>query len=168
MRHQLAPILHHDVLNELAAALRADLPGLTDETEGLLHREQPALVARIDQAMIRDGIGFTHERFVALLEGGAADDRDRHVAFGAAMAGAGVSVEELLAGYRVGAQVCWRHLARHATRFGLDAGVVLSLASAAMAYGDELAANSLEGYANAAEASYGARARERQALLDAL
>ena len=168
MHGEIVPQLHHDELKELAALLRADLPALVDETETLLERDRPDLVTRIDPALARGAIAHTHERFVTLLEGDAPDERDRHIAFGAAVAGAGFSVEELQAGYRVGAQVGWRHIARHAAALEIPSGVVIALASAAMAYADELAANSLEGFARAAEAVQGARARERQALLDAL
>jgi hypothetical protein len=168
MRHELPPDVHHEALNELAARLRADLPALVDETEGLLHREQPELVARLDAAVMREGIAVTHERFIALLEGGRPDGDARHVQFGAAIAGSGVSVEALLAGYRVGAQVGWRHTARHVAELDLPSELVLGLATASLAYMDELAANSLEGFAREATAVGGARARERQALLDAL
>ena len=167
MQRELSEIIHHKALKELAARLRADLPLLIDETEGRLHREQPALVARVDPAMLREGIGATHERFVALLEG-APDDAPRHVAFGAAIAGSGVTVEALLAGYRVGAQVGWRHTARHIEELGVPSDAVLAMATASLAYMDELAANSLEGFAREAAAVGGARARERQVLLDAL
>jgi hypothetical protein len=168
MQHEPDVDLHHDVLNELARRLRADLPGMVDETEGRLHREQPQLVQRVDAAVMRDGIAVTHERFIALLEGGGPDEQARHVEFGAAMAGSGVSVEALLAGYRVGAQVGWRHTARHVAELGAPADAVLALATRSMAYMDELAANSLEGFAREAAAVGGAQARERQALLDAL
>jgi hypothetical protein len=167
MRRELSETVHHEALKELAGRLRDDLPLLVDETEGRLHREQPALVARIDPAMLREAIGATHARFLALLEG-APDDAPRHVAFGAAIAGSGVTVEALLAGYRVGAQVGWRHTARHIEDLGVPAEAVLALATASLAYMDELAANSLEGFAREAAAVGGARARERQALLDAL
>jgi hypothetical protein len=168
MHGKIVSNLHHDELKQLVALLRADLPSLVAETEALLDQERPDLVARTDPALARTAIAHTHERFVTLLEGEAPDERDRHVAFGAAMAGAGIGVEELQAGYRVGAQVGWRHVARHADALDLPSGVVLALASAAMAYADELAANSLEGFARAAAGVQGARARERQALLDAL
>lgn len=148
--------------------MRAELPAMVDETEGLLYRVQPALVTRVDPAVRREGISHTHERFVARLEGEREDDHARHVEFGAAMAGAGVTVEELLAGYRVGAGVGWRHATRHARALDLSGGAVLALASAAMEYTDELAANSIEGFAREAAAVERARARERQALLDAL
>lgn len=50
----------------------------------------------------------------------------------------------------------------------LDAETVLRLADGHVAYVDELAANSVEGYAREADAVRGERARERQLLLDAL
>lgn len=160
-------LIHHDVLSALAARLRADLPALAAETEGLLHREMPELVRRVDPPLLRDGIADTHERFVARLEG-APEDEPHHIAFAAAMAAAGVPVELLLAGYRVGAQVCWRHVAAHLAALDAPAEAVIALATASMAYTDDLAANSLEGFAREAAALGGARARERQALLDAL
>jgi hypothetical protein len=168
MQHESGTGLHHEALNELALRLRAGLAALVDETEGELHREQPELIARVDPALLREGIAFTHERFIALLEGGEPDERGRHIQFGAAMAGSGVSVDGLLAGYRVGARVGWRHTARLVAELDVPSAAVLALATASMAYMDELAANSLEGFARGAAAVGGARARERQALLDAL
>jgi PucR C-terminal helix-turn-helix domain len=156
---------HHIVLKPLAARLHADLAAMTDETEGLLHREQPALFARVDPAVRREGIAFTHARFADRLAG-ADDDggRERHMAFGAAMAAAGLSVDELLACYRVGAQVGWRHATAHARDLGLDADAVLAFAEAVMSYNDALATDSVDGFAHAARAA----ARDRQALLEAL
>jgi hypothetical protein len=168
MEHEPTIELHHKALNELAGRLRGDLAALVDETEGRLHRERPDLVAGVDAAVMREGIAVTHERFIALLEGGAPDERGRHIQFGAAMASAGISVDALLAGYRVGAQVGWRHAARFADELNVPSAAVLALATASMAYMDELAANSLEGFEHEAAAVGGARARERQAMLDAL
>jgi hypothetical protein len=168
MEHEPVTRLHHEALNELAQRLRADLPALIDETEARLHREQPELVARVDPAVMREGIGATHERFIALLDGHTPDEQARHVEFGAAMAGSGLTVEALLAGYRVGAQVGWRHTARHVAELGVPSDAVLALATASFAYMDELAANSLEGFAREAAAAGGVVARERQALLDAV
>jgi hypothetical protein len=156
---------HHDVLKPIAAALRADLDAMTDETEGLLHRDHPELVARVDPALRREAIAFTHARFAEILDGAGGDDGGaRHVAFGAAMAAAGMTVEELLAGYRVGAQVGWRHATRHARELGLDAEAALALAGAAMAYTDALAGDSVDGFARAARAA----ARDRQRIVEAL
>jgi hypothetical protein len=149
----------------LAAALRADVDAMARQTERVLLREQPELVARVDPAVRREAIAFTHARFVEILDGGEDDDgRARHVAFGAAMAAAGLTVEELLAGYRVGGQVGWRFATRHARALGLDADAALALAGAAMAYTDTLARDAVDGFARAARAA----ARDRQALLEAL
>jgi PucR C-terminal helix-turn-helix domain len=156
--------VHHDVLKPIAAALRAELAAMTDETEGLLHRDHPALVARVDPVLRRDAIAFTHVRFVEILDGADDGGGARHVAFGAAMAAAGLTVEELLAGYRVGAQVGWRHATRHARELGLDAEAALALAGAAMAYTDALAGDSVDGFARAARAAV----RDRQRIVDTL
>ncbi|WCB91448.1 hypothetical protein DSM104299_00119 [Baekduia alba] len=155
-------------MSRLIALLRADLTAMTDATEAIVHREHPELVARVGTADVRLGVAHTHERFVAILDDTAPDDRARHIAFGAATAAAGASVEELMAAYRIGAQVGWRRVLAFAADLDLPGDVALTLASKSMAYMDELAANSLEGFAREAEAAQGARARARQALLDAL
>jgi hypothetical protein len=162
------PSPHHEQLRALAARLRRDLPAMVDETEGLLHQEQPELLRRIGPVTAREAIGFSHERFVRLVEGAAPDERARHVAFGAAAAVAGVEVQALLAAYRVGAEVGWRHATAHVAASAIPGPVVIELASRAMAYTNEIAADSFAGFARAATAAQGARARRRQGLLDAV
>jgi hypothetical protein len=152
----------------LAQRLRERMDEMVDETEGRLHQQQAELVARLDPAVLRGGIALTHERFLARLEGAPEAPEAPHVALGAAIAGAGVTVEALMAGYRVGAHVCWRQAAEQVVELQLPAATALALATDAMAYMDELAANSLEGFAREAAALGGQRARERQALLEAL
>jgi hypothetical protein len=161
--------IHHEALNELSARLRDEIPAMVDETERLLVAERPELREGLDPATVHAAAVHTHARFVALLDGDAGpDERARQVAFGATVAAAGLDVETLLAGYRVGAQVSWRRVAHHVEALGLPAGAVLDLATASMAYLDELAANSLEGFAREAASAEGARSRARQALLEAL
>ncbi|HEY6761065.1 MAG TPA: helix-turn-helix domain-containing protein [Baekduia sp.] len=162
-------MLHHDGLNELIERLRADLPAMTDETEAIVHREHPELVARVGATDVRRAIAHTHARFVRILAGDAEPSGgDANVAFGADAAAAGASVEVLMAGYRVGARVGWRRVIRHAGDLRLPGPTTLHVASQSMAFVDELSVNSLEGFAREAEAAQGARARARQALLDAL
>jgi hypothetical protein len=168
-RHDPSREFHHEALRAVGARLRAELPSLVDETEALLHREQPGVIAQIDPALLREGIAVTHARFVAILEGRGDDgDEARQVAFASAASGAGVGVDALLAAYRVGAQVGWRHVARYVAEDGLPSEAVMALATASLAYVDELTSNSFEGFAREAAAAGGARARERQALLAAL
>lgn len=139
--------------------LRAELPALVTETEERLRREQPDVIARLDPALVREGIAVTHARFVAILEGAEEDDAvSRQVAFASAASGAGVPVEALLAGYRVGAQVGWSHVAAYVAERGIPAEAVMALATASLAYVDELTANSFEGFAREAAAAGGARA----------
>lgn len=148
--------------------MRAELPAMVEETIAIVHRDHAELTARVGAADVRIGIGHTHERFVRILEGTGDDDGGANVAFGAAAAAVGASVEGLMAGYRVGAQVGWQRVLRIADELDLPGPVALHVASLSMSYMDELSANSLEGFAREAEAAQGARARARQALLDAL
>jgi hypothetical protein len=155
-------------MKALSARMRAALPAIVEETIALVHRDHRDLVALVGPEDVRLGITHTHERFVRILEGEEPDDGSTNVAFGEATAAVGVHVEALMAGYRIGGQVGWRHIVRHAAELGLPSGDALRLASLSMAYMDELSTNSLEGYARDAAATQGARARARQALLDAL
>ncbi|ADB49525.1 helix-turn-helix domain-containing protein [Conexibacter woesei] len=169
MRHEIPSSLHHKALRAIGARLRAELPALVAETEERLRREQPEVVALLEPALMLEGITVTHERFIAILEGAEAPgDAPRQVALASAASGAGLPVEVLLAGYRVGAQVGWRHVAAYIAEHDVPSEVVMTLATASLAYVDELTANSFEGFARDAAAAGGARARERQALLAAL
>lgn len=143
---------------------------MCDETEAAVLRELPVVSANADRAMRRRVIEATFRRVLTLLAGRTGTDAEAatHVTFGAAAARAGVPLESLTAGYRIGARVGWAHLRRAVHDLGATADVVLSLADAHVAYVDELAANSVEGYAREAELVRGEQARERQALLHAL
>lgn len=148
--------------------MRAELPAIVEETIAIVHRDHAELAARVGAADVRIGIAHTHERFVRILERTGDDDGGANVAFGEAAAAVGASVEALMAGYRVGAQVGWQRVLRLADELQLPGPVALHVASLSMNYMDELTANSLEGFAREAEATQGARARARQALLDVL
>jgi len=168
--HELAPIIRGDPLKRVAERLRGELGAMCEETELAVLRELPQVARDADSLMRRRIIEATFRRVLALLAGDTRPDTEAatHVAFGAAAARAGVALETLTAGYRIGARVGWTHM-RHAVRdIGLGADSVLALADAHVAYVDELAANSVEGYAGEAELVRGERARDRQALLDTL
>jgi hypothetical protein len=167
-RREIGGELHHEALNALAVRMRAELPAMVEETIAVVHRDHAGLAARVGAADVRIGIGHTHERFIRILEGTGDDDGGANVAFGEAAAAVGASVEALMAGYRVGAQIGWQRVLRIADELDLPGPVALHVASLSMNYMDELTANSLEGFAREAEATQGARARARQALLDAL
>lgn len=170
VEHEHAAEIRGEPLKRVAERLRAELPAMCAETEAAVLRELPEVGERADPLLRQRVIEATFRRVHSLLAGETRPDTEAatHVAFGAAAARAGVALETLSAAYRIGARVGWTHL-RHAVRdLGLTGDAVLALADAHVAYIDELAVNSVEGYASEAELARDERARERQALLDAL
>lgn len=140
------------------------------ETEAAVRREQPELAERVDPVLRREAIEATFRRGIALMAPDAepAPDPDAHVALGTAAAQAGLSVEALMAGYRVGARVGWAHIAAGVRELGLGVELALALADGNLAYVEELAADSAQGFERAAAEARTRRARQRQAVLDAL
>lgn len=143
---------------------------MCEETEAAVLRERPEVSERADPFMRRRLIEVTFRRMLGMLAGDTRPDIEAatHVAFGAAAARAGVALDTLTAGYRIGARIGWAHLRRAVRDLGLDTDTVLVLADAHVAYVDELATNSVEGYAREAEVVRDERARKRHALLDTL
>ncbi len=162
--------VHSDPLKALTERLAGEFDSMCAETEAAVLRELPEVAERADAILRRRMIEETFRRVLALLgrQTEAAGEAATHVAFGAAAARAGVALESLTAGYRIGARVGWAHLRQAVRDLQLNTELVLFLADAHVAYVDELTANSLDGYTREAEAASGQRARERQALLDAL
>jgi hypothetical protein len=80
----------------------------------------------------------------------------------------GRSLDSLQAAYRIGARAAWRTFADAGLRAGLPPEVLCSLADAIFAYIDELAADSVEGFAEAQQAAAGERERRRRLLLTIL
>jgi hypothetical protein len=64
--------------------------------------------------------------------------------------------------------VAWRRVADAGVRSGLSSAVLCDLADAIFAYIDEIAASSVEGYAQAQQTAAGERERRRRALLASL
>jgi hypothetical protein len=80
----------------------------------------------------------------------------------------GRSLDSLQAAYRLGARVAWRRLSAVAVEAGLSPEVLCSLADAIFAYIDELAADSVEGYAQAQQTATRERERRRRRVLTTL
>ena len=74
----------------------------------------------------------------------------------------GRTLEALLAAYRVGARVAWRHVAEAATGAGASPAELTALAEAIFAYIDELSAISAEGYAAEQAEAAGEAQRRRE------
>src|SRR6476659_9985037 len=114
---------------------------------------------------IRTGVEEALDRFLVAIE----DPEDAappgvYRALGRGELRQGRSLDALQAAYRVGARVAWRRLSAAAESAGFAVAEQHLLAEAIFAYIDELASESVEGYAQAQAASAGERDRRREAL----
>lgn len=154
--------------DELAAILAPELPALSEEIFEALRREVPEydrpLRGNFGHA-VRTGVEEALRRFVALIEDPDARKPDVYRALGRGELRQGRSLDDLQAAYRVGARVAWRRLSRAAARAGVAVEVQHALAEAIFAYIDELASESVAGYAAAQARRAGERQRRRQALV---
>ena len=110
-------------------------------------------------------------QFVALIRDPDADRTQGHEVYRALGAGElrqGRTLDSLQAAYRVGARVAWRHAADAAQAAGLDPPTLSLLAESIFAYIDQLAADSVDGYAEAIAAREDERFRRRRALAELL
>ncbi len=149
------------------AALAPELPALAEEIVEAIRREVPEysrpmrgrfgrnITAGVQEALSRfgtEGQGAVSEVYRALGRGELRDGR---------------SLDALQSAYRVGARVAWRRLSRVAASSGVAVEDQHALAEAIFAYIDELAAESVEGYA-AAQADIAGDLQRRRATLLAL
>jgi hypothetical protein len=120
-------------------------------------------------AGVRVGVEVALSRFCDLPGTAASplapDEREVYVALGRGELRQGRSLEALLAAYRVGARVAFRHFAADATEAGLAPVELVTLAEAIFAYIDELSAASVEGFAAEQLARAGEQERRRSDLL---
>ena len=152
----------------MAAALRPELPGLADEILEAIRAEVPEYDRPFRGEFgrgIRTGVHEALARFVALMEDPEAPRLDVYRALGRGELRQGRSLDALQAAYRIGARIAWRRLSAAAEAAGIPVADQHALAEAIFAYIDELAAESVEGYAAAQEALAGERQRRHQALL---
>jgi hypothetical protein len=113
---------------------------------------------------IRQGVVQALTRFLTGDEPGADSGRVNR-GLGRGEYRAGRSLDALQAAYRVGARVSWRRVSRLAAGAGVPVESQHELAEAIFAYIDELAAESVEGYAQAQAAQAASRQRHREELL---
>ncbi|HEX4306628.1 MAG TPA: helix-turn-helix domain-containing protein [Solirubrobacterales bacterium] len=117
---------------------------------------------------IRRGVGEALRQFVALIrdpEAGRDSGREVYQALGRGEQRAGRDLDSLQAAYRIGARVAWRRFADACRRAGVGAEALSLLAEAVFAYIDELAADSVEGYAQARADVEDLRRRRRRELI---
>jgi PucR C-terminal helix-turn-helix domain len=114
---------------------------------------------------ILSGVEQALRRFLAAGEEGDTDSGRIYRALGRGEYRDGRSLDALQAAYRVGARVAWRRVSRLSDEAGVPVAAQHELAEAIFAYIDQLAAESVEGYADAQAAEAGSLQRRREELL---
>jgi hypothetical protein len=156
---------------ETASVISPEIPALRDEILDAISQEVPEYARPLEGEFgrgIQRGVEEALRQFVDLVEDprcGRAQTREVYLALGRGEMRAGRSLDALQAAYRIGARATWRTLARAGLRAGLEAPVLCSLADSIFAYIDELAADSVEGFAEAQREAAGERGRRRRHLL---
>jgi hypothetical protein len=147
------------------AAIRAELPALADEVVRAIQREVPAYSRPLSGEFgrgIRLGTEIALRRFIG-------DDPEGSLAvyrtLGYGEHRAGRSLDALQSAYRVGARVAWRRMSHAAAELGASAETQRNLAEAMFAYIDQLAGESIEGYAERQLAQAGDVERRRASLI---
>jgi hypothetical protein len=112
---------------------------------------------------IREGTELALRRF---LDRDAGDGGAVYRALGRGEHRAGRTLDALQAAYRVGARVAWTRISAAAAAAGADAAVQRELAQAMFAYIEEIAAESVEGYAEAQLEQAGELERARVMLAE--
>jgi len=154
----------------VADVIEPELEAITEEILATIAATVPeyarALEGRFGRA-IRGGVDEALRQFVALIRdpgAGRGPGREVYVELGRGEFRQGRTLDSLQAAYRVGARVAWRRIAAAGRRAGLEAEPLSLLAEAIFAYIDELAADSVDGYAEAQREVTDLRRRRRQEL----
>jgi len=150
------------------AAIRDELPILAEEVVRAIQQEVPDYSRPLSGDFghgIRSGTELALRRFIG-AEAGGSPAVYRSLGYGEHRAGR--SLDVLQSAYRVGARVAWRRMSQAAAAAGASAEAQRKLAEAMFAYIDQLAAESVEGYAEAQLADAGDLERRRTALLTAM
>jgi hypothetical protein len=157
---------------ELGDELRAGLPALVDEIMVAIGEAVPEYHRPLRGDFgrgLRTGVEQALGEFVDLI--GAPDAAPRGSVYrelGRGELREGRSLDALQAAYRIGARVAWRRSGEAAERAGVDAAGQRLLAEAIFAYIDQLAAQSVTGYAAAQARRAGEAERRRRRLVTAL
>ena len=154
----------------LADAIEPELPALTEEILATIARQVPEYARPLEGSFgrgIQVGVSEALRQFLALIrdpDAGREPGRDVYVGLGRGELREGRTLDSLQSAYRVGARVAWRRVAEAARRSGAEPEVLSLLAESIFAYIDELSADSVEGYAEAASELEGERQRRRREL----
>ncbi|SNS23900.1 helix-turn-helix domain-containing protein [Actinomadura mexicana] len=141
----------------LAELIRPELPSLAEEIVAEIRRAIPEYARPLDGPyghVLRLGVERSLAVFterIAAPSGSPAGEDSAGTArmLGQYEAHEGRSMDSLQAAYRIGGQVAWRRVMKVAPRHDISSAVLSRLADALLAYMDELAAQSLDGYLHA-------------------
>src|SRR3954470_11508332 len=163
----------HALPDDLGALVSAAIPAIADELVDVLGPAIPVYATRegaFGRDVVRAVADALHD-FAGIIEHrpptvGA--DRALYVAVGERWFRSGHGLDELQAGYHLGARVVWRRIAAVATAADAEAATIGVLADALFAYLDEIAAVTVEGFVAAQAAAAGEVERRRQHLVATL
>src|ERR1700753_770892 len=155
----------------VADLIEGEIEPISAEILESIAREVPEYARRLEGRFgrgIRRGVGEALAQFVALIrdpDAGRDSGREVYLALGRGEQQAGRTLDSLQAAYRIGARVAWRRFADACRQARVGAEPLALLAEAVFAYIDELAADSVEGYAQAQAEVEDLRRRRRRELL---
>lgn len=155
----------------VASWLRPEIPRVAAEMIDTIRSEVPAYNRPLEGAFgvgLRLGVEQALRQFVELIDN--PDSPQEHNAkiyrrLGRGEWYEGRSLDALQAAYRVGARVAWRQYANVARRAGFSADVTGILAEAVFTHINDMAAESVKGYADAQAAAATTWQRSRERLL---
>jgi PucR C-terminal helix-turn-helix domain len=151
-----------------AAAIQPELPALAREIVVAIQLEVPEYAGPLKGPFGRGILTGTEQALRRFLDDGGHGNAEAgriYHALGRGEHRSGRSLDALQAAYRVGARVAWRRVSRLAADAGVPVEAQHELAEAIFAYIDQLAAESVEGYAEAQAAEAGSLLRRREELL---
>ena len=159
----------------VVAAMQAELPAVAEQTVATIVVEVPSYADAFAGEMgrgISNAVELALRGFLNLAT--ATDGVDPSLPIGPALEGAyalgrgearsGRTMDALLAAYRVGARVAWRHMSDTAVAAGLTAGSLARFAELVFAYIDQLSAASVAGHTDELESTGRARRHHLERL----
>ncbi|WP_308123409.1 PucR family transcriptional regulator [Modestobacter marinus] len=159
----------------VVAAMQAQLPAVAERTVATIVVEVPsyadAFTGEMGQAIGR-AVQLALGGFLELASRPGGADPSQPIgpalegayALGRGEARSGRAMDALLAAYRVGARVAWRHMSETAVTAGLEVGAVARFAELVFAYIDQLSASSVAGHTDELESTGRARRQHLERL----
>jgi hypothetical protein len=146
----------------VVAAMQAELPAVAEQTVATIVVEVPSYADAFSGEMGRAISGAVQLALGGFLDlATATGGADPSLPIGPALEGAyklgrgearsGRSMDSLLAAYRVGARVAWRHMSDTAVAAGLTVASLARFAELVFAYIDQLSASSVAGHTDELE-----------------